>query len=585
MSARRRDRWYSSEGQRRIHRSAMESSKGPRQLISLVLLLILTLIAIQQVSDPKQVGRVATAIGLLPASQTASLPKGNAPKGNDNTASMGEQSVDSQVTGAQADEETQADEVVELSLFSTAPAIERLAQMFGHLLRSAPASVVSQLATQEWFSTDAEIPTKSIDERILQDQTEWLADSKNLLDRWIALSDSISNDHAALSTMRSFLDSIEESIVLGTSIPRDTTPVATAYRLALDRRLLDQFSDNTPWRTEDRVPLLRSTQRAIKIADAIQSRVLVPEILPAIAVPQLMGDTDALRGQAVRVWGRIALVDAVASLTTSDPRLQEYQVLWLQPDDGSNQPIIVHVPTTLKIPESLLTKDQSILVSGIVTKRRAYASQRGGEIAPVIVAAHVGPMKPSSDAPPVELTAIQKAMAAQWHAPQATIAWTPPVDVAGAMQRIEQRIGSRLPALVERVATSKWSEEGEIETLARDSVIQAILSGMNQVVPDVQLVADADTTSSDTNATPILSVSGIVTKVRAVPIAEPPFPGWPWKELYAFTLSPIESISPTEKTTSAQCVVLTQQVPTFWKSATTIRQPVVVRGLSVAFPS
>jgi hypothetical protein len=554
-------------------------------LISLVLLLILTLIAIQQVSDPKRVGRVATAIGLLPTSQTSSVPKGDDIATSSEEQSAPPQSADDQTTDAQANE------TLEMSLFSSDPAIERLSQMLGHLLRSAPAAVISQLATQEWFSTEAAIPTRPMDERVSQDQVEWFADSKNQLHRWIELSDSLSEDHAALSNLRSFLESIEESMVLGTSIPRDMSPVATAYRLALDRTLLNQFSDNTPWRTEDRVPLLRSTQRAIKIADAIQSGVLVPEILPAIAVPQLMGDTDVLRGKAVRVWGRIALVDTIASLTTADPRLQEYRVLWLQPDDGSNQPIIVHVPATLKIPESLLMKDQSILVSGIITKRRAYASQRGGEIAPVIVAAHVGPMKRSSDAPPVELSAIQKSMISRWNAPQSTIAWTPPVDVAGAMLRIEQRIGSRLPALVERVTTSQWSEDGGIETLAHDSVTQAILTGLNQVITDVILAANANTTSSDTKATQILSVSGIVTKVRTIPIAEPPFPGWSWKELYALNLSPFESSfptespSPTDRPASVQTVVLTQHIPALWKSATTIRQPVVIHGLSVAPPT
>jgi hypothetical protein len=198
-------------------------------------------------------------------------------------------------------------------------------------------------------------------------------------------------------------------------------------------------------------------------------------------------------------------------------------------------------------------------------------------------------MKLSSDTPPVELSAIQKSMAIQWNTPQSTIAWTPPVDVAGAMLRIEQRIGSRLPALVERVTTSQWNEEGEIETLARDAGIQATLSGLNQVIPDVKLAADA--IPSDTKATQILSVRGIVTKVRTIPIAEPPFPGWPWKELYAFTLSPFESSSPTEspsptdRPTPVQIVVLTQHIPALWKSATTIRQPVVVHGLSVIPPT
>ncbi|MFN9985949.1 MAG: hypothetical protein ACK52S_10390, partial [Pirellula sp.] len=79
MAPRRRERWYSIEGQRRNHETAMQSSHGPRRLISLVVLLVLTLIMIQQVSDPRRVARVAGAVGLLPGESSANpLTQSNA---------------------------------------------------------------------------------------------------------------------------------------------------------------------------------------------------------------------------------------------------------------------------------------------------------------------------------------------------------------------------------------------------------------------------------------------------------------------------------------------------------------------------
>ena len=62
----KRDRWYSMDGQNRSRYQASENSRGTRKIISLIILLGLVLILIQQTSDPQKVGQVATAIGLLP---------------------------------------------------------------------------------------------------------------------------------------------------------------------------------------------------------------------------------------------------------------------------------------------------------------------------------------------------------------------------------------------------------------------------------------------------------------------------------------------------------------------------------------
>ncbi|HUP79186.1 MAG TPA: hypothetical protein VM260_11580, partial [Pirellula sp.] len=71
-----RKRWYSPQGQGQLSSRARDQSSGTRRLASLLVLLVLVLILIQQTSDIRKVEQVATAIGLLqnesmlPPSQT-----------------------------------------------------------------------------------------------------------------------------------------------------------------------------------------------------------------------------------------------------------------------------------------------------------------------------------------------------------------------------------------------------------------------------------------------------------------------------------------------------------------------------------
>ena len=576
MTARRRERWYSMEGQRRIHRSALESTKGPRHLISLVVLLALTLIAMRQVSDPKRVGRVASAVGLLPSGKTASdTLSSEQEKVPEKAISPQPVHSNEKTDGSQAQEDPKLAATKAWILVSSSPDIESQAQILSRLLDAAPANLVSNLAFEYLIAKSSEIPMMELSENEVKERTAWLGDSKKQILRWTELSESLSRDHSLLTNLWKLFDRLSEPIAEEDLAPPELKDSFKAFQLALDRALLNQFADNTPWRSSDRVPLMRTTQRAVSIGEAVKDGTLVPEALPSVAIPQLMGDTDSLRGRTVRIAGQIALVDQAASLTVADPRISDYGVLWLRPDDGSNQPIIVHVPKSLAIPDEELAKDRSVIVSGIVAKRRAYASNRGGEIAPVVVAAHIQAFDPGAPIAFAGLTEEQRKSASIWQQPLPVKRWTPPADISGALERIEQRIGARIKPIEALVAEQSLDDPNFVDALACDQAVQATLDGLQRVTDEVQLAADPRGQGRGPKDSRIRECRGLITQVRRVPIEKEPFPGWPWKEVYVCSFEPGPADEP-----NSSCMIMTQHVPSQWLRTSELRQPVIARGLA-----
>lgn len=565
MAARRRERWYSMDGQRRSQRMALESNKGMRQLVSLVVLLALVLIAMRQVSDPQRVGRVASAVGLLPVQPTDA---------NDFAVNNGPQraATPNQIAGGG----TAYEEKVTRTLVSSDPEIESQALILHRLLDAASASVLSNLAFEYLIAPESQLPAIELSDKDVKERAEWLESSKKQILRWTELSESVSREHAQLSNLWKLLDRLSEPF---NTEDWETGVSNQAFRLALDRALLSQFSDNTPWRSSDRIPLMRLTQRAVDIGGAIAQGKLVPEILPAISIPQVMGDTDSLRGRAVRISGRIALVDQPASMTVADPRINEYGVLWLRPDDGSNQPIIVHVPKSLGIPAETWKKDQAVLVSGLVAKRRAYASNRGGDIAPVMVACYLQDVEATGGVISAKLTEEQRRSAAIWQQPLPAKRWKPPADISGALERIEKRIGARIGPLETRISEISFDDPEALDALARNEGLQATLDGLLRVVEEVELVSDPLGRGRSPRDSRIRGCRGMVTQVRRIPIEKEPFPGWQWKELYVCTLEPYHGDQ-----TSSPCTIITQRVPSSWLIASELRQPVVAMGLAFDAP-
>jgi len=578
MAAKRRERWYSIEGQRRSHRHALEATRGSRQLISLVLLLALILIAMRQVSDPQKVGRVATAIGLLPDPKAARLAPEDAPEQGSGTASELPHASQDAPEPQDAEGLPDAATLESVSLRSEAETVAIQADALAQLFLQAPSAVMSELVGQ-WLhlrETAGPIPGEAPTDS--EELRAWASGAQQTLARWIDASDSIAGDHVALiSLQRMFLamtsDDANKEKEVEVTVAEETR---RAMHLALDRHLLRAFADNTPWRTSDRIPLVRTTQRAMRLHQGFREGWLFPEMIPSVSVPQLMTQTDSYRGHAVRVTGTVVKVDSSATMRLRSSDEMRYDVVWLKPGDASGQPIIVHVPEELQDSGVLLTPDRNVSVVGLLAKRRAYASQRGGDVAPVLVAASIQAAS-EPGAPTPALSSLQRAVAQRWHAAESASPWSPPADTLGALQRVHQRLASRL-ALLEPLSQSATPDDREaILRLGNNESVLAALLGLSKVAEEVDLLTRAEGMLVPDSQVRLVRLSGTVTQTFRIPIETSPFPGLDWREVFACIVEqqPIGNAPPIT------WIALAPTAPMDWVRAPELRQPAIAKGIAL----
>ncbi|MBM3963751.1 MAG: hypothetical protein FJ308_01605 [Planctomycetes bacterium] len=650
MAPRRRERWYSIEGQRRNHESAKQSSHGPRRLISLVILLVLTLMMIQQVSDPRRVAKVAGAVGLLPnetiaspltQSSTGSIANGVADSGRPSASGPPEMlSIWKLANGKSSNPNIKANEnsgelensvehfgdgptdeqLQDLFLFHGDPAIQLQSEILESLLVSSSSGLLFQLCRSE-FGASAKVKSSSTssleagagDSKSQLDTVhgdvgaEWFQSAQSKLTRWIELSDSKSLEHGILvelsRTFERWGELRDDSNGSGASGDGGASSMAAptadsmsrfqrAFQLALDRRLLYTFSDNTPWKSNERWPLTRTTQRAVALHEAIKAGWILPEMVPSTSIPQLVSLTDELRGKGVRISGTIKLVDREAEVGVSGGQEITYGVVWLQPDDLSNQPVVVHVPDAIHSPHTLMAKDTPVTVTGLLTKRRAYASARGGEIAPVIVAADLrSPMLAGTPAP--TLSSLQQSIAKAIASPTSG-SWQPPIDYEGPKQLIVEKLGSRLDTIVAMSRSSDATDLSRVRDYAVSENTIGILLGLERFQEEIEILTQRGPVSlppmepSDHQPSHpqkrLRRIQGIVRSVVPVPIEQPPFPGLEWKQLYAVTvLSPPSqfdaAMAANDVSEGSTTIAITKEVPSYWLQSNAIGQPCELIGL------
>lgn len=564
MSPKRRERWYSMDGQRRIHQSALQSNAGPRRLISLIVLLVLVLIMIQQVSDPKKVGKVAGAVGLLPQSNTASPsnPSGassvlapqsptDLPKSTDLPS---EQVPDGLSTAVEA-----------LGLASPDPDVERQSQVLEVLLKNLPDDVKATLADRLFGILDQRAP-QSPDPTASDRQAGlklWSSDAQRSIVRWIDLSDSTTADHAMLTEVR-------ESLERWTQLE----PLAGFQRslqLAMDRALMSDLSDNTPWKTTERLALARLLVRASDLSRQFDTSIRI-DAVPTIAIPQLLSQTDTLRGRCFRTLGTIGRIDQPSSMELADGRKLNYSVFWLRPEDLSDQPINVYVPEGVAAARELQVGD-SLQVAGLIAKRRAYASKRGGEIAPVLIATGLlladasEPQGPSL-ANNGQSLGISKELARLRN----PIPWIPPVDRQIPLDLVERALSGHLGKI-----PFGSSETNDVDSLAKNPSVLASLATVLKFQNEIDTVVSSDNSAMLAVAPNPLEFQGQgllgawhgqVIEARTIRIDPNLMPGLGWKEVYALKLAP-------------NLQVIAKDVPALWLSASALNQPICVQGLGL----
>lgn len=586
MSPKRRERWYSMDGQRRIHQSALQSNAGPRRLISLIVLLVLVLIMIQQVSDPKKVGKVAGAVGLLPQTSQNDATQNHATQNNAEmpSNSLGTSSGRAPESPPEIPSSQVSDGlsgVVEgLGLASPDPDVERQSQVLEVLLKNLPDEVKATLAERLFGIIDQKapqspVPTASDRQASLK---LWSSDAQRSIQRWIDLSDSTTADHAMLNALLERLERWTQLEPMAPG-PESLAGFQRSLQLAFDRALMSDLSDNTPWKTTERLALARLLVRASDLFRQLDPSIRI-DAVPTIAIPQLLSQTDTLRGRCFRTQGTIGRIDQPSSMELADGRKLNYMVFWLKPEDLSDQPINVYVPEGVAAARELQVGD-SLQVAGLIAKRRAYASKRGGEIAPVLIATglllDVAPeLQGSSLANNGQSLMISKELARLRN----PMPWTPPVDRQIPLDLVERALSGHLgkiPFGSSKSNDKTKDESNDVDSLARNPSVLASLATVLKFQNEIDTVVSGENSA-------LLSVApnpeefqgqgllgawhGQVIEARTLRIDPNLMPGLGWKEVYALKLAP-------------NLQVIAKDVPALWLSASELNQPICVQGLGL----
>jgi hypothetical protein len=455
-----------------------------------------------------------------------------------------------------------------LGLASPDPDVERKAQVLELLLRNLPKEVKATLADRLFGIIDqtaAESSTSHFSQSSDPDASlsRWSTEAQQLVLRWIDLSDSTSPDHAMLISVR---ENLELWIQRESKAPLSESQAffQRSMQLAMDRTLMSDLSDNTPWKTTERLALARLLVRAASLSYRSDNTIPI-DAVPTIAIPQLLSQTDTLRGRCFRTQGTIGRIDQPSSIELANGRKLTYSVFWLRPEDLSDQPINVYVPEGVAANRELQVGD-SLQVAGLIAKRRAYASQRGGEIAPVLIA-----------------TGLLLDNAPQSKGPSSAIAnelarlrnpkfWIPPVDRQAPLNLVEQALSGHLGKIPFTPSKTIDSETIDLQSLVSNPSALATLATVLKFQSEIDTVVQGDNSAMlaiDPNPNGLLGAwHGQVTEVRTLRIDSNLLPGLGWREVYALKLAP-------------NLHVIAKEVPALWRTASQLNQPIYVQGLGL----
>ena len=509
----KRDRWYSMDGQSRSRYQASESSRGTRKIVSLVILLGLVVILIQQTSDTKKVEQVATAIGLLPD------PK--APKQSDNPTQIASNDTQSN-PGLSSPKKTMQDdrELVyeKIALRTNNLTVKAYAEIWKVVLKLATPATLQKIARAS-FADQA--PTETASTGSIDGVQEWIAEVQTQLDKWLQID---SENSATNNASDRFLDPILlrftslfqkwsekwAAPAFEEKVPEveDWSFFQRGFQLALDRALLEMIEDNSPWRSNERLPFLRSWQRTSVLRDALASGMTGPSQIPKVEVSQLMSVAASLRSSPIRFYGTIARLDKPDSIREPGFEAIEYEIFWLRPDDMSQQPVKVYAPRN-NIDQSIeLVENKQVMICGFFFKRFAYASQQGPEVAPMLMAAYVGSTTASVRESTTELLQFDTTFS------RLEPSWTPPVDLSKPYGIAKERLATSMSGL--------FMDNVDLESLSNRVDLELIrpLLAVNTLSPEIHLLAESRKNWPVAKRGSIARIDGVVTRIE--PISLPP---------------------------------------------------------------
>ena len=424
MSRHKRERWYSLDGQSHSRSTAYARSSGTRRVVSLIILLALVLVLIQQTSDTKKVEQVATAIGLLPNPNQGSDP----------------QSIDSvyiePTLVSNPDNREWIYESIALETANQEVQINRW--IWEALLKRASPSTVASLA-QKFFAKTVEPSQEDNSTAKLSELQSWFTDSQILLSQWSTIESQNAEalfldeqakdqqakvDESPIPRFIVWLNTHEELFGTGAvgGLLDKSDEMLRGLKLALDSKLLEGVFDCEPWWPKEHGTVIRTWQRLGLLRDLLANNQTSLASIPKVIVPQIVSETHSIRGRPIRLEGTIVKLDRKQSIEKSGFGQWSYQDVWLRPNDASNQPVCVSVPVSNVDNNTKIVEGTQVVVCGFFIKRIAYASERGAEVGPVILAAYVGPRNAKSNPPEVPWIEFS----ASWT--RKGPSWSPPVD-------------------------------------------------------------------------------------------------------------------------------------------------------------
>ena len=528
---------------------------------------------IQQVSDPKKVGKVAGAVGLLPQStQNNATQNSTATPGTSSGTSSGRAPESPPDLPSSQVSDGLSAAIEGLGLASPDPDVERQSQALEVLLKNLSDEVKTTLADRLFGIIDQRAP-QSPDPTASDRQAAlklWSSDAQRSILRWIDLSDSTTADHAMLNAVRESLERWTQLEPLA-PLPESLSGFQRSLQLAMDRALMSDLSDNTPWKTTERLALARLLVRASDLFRQLDPSIRI-DAVPTIAIPQLLSQTDTLRGRCFRTQGTIGRIDQPSSMELADGRKLNYSVFWLRPEDLSDQPINVYVPEGVAAARELQVGD-SLQVAGLIAKRRAYASKRGGEIAPVLIA--TGLLlddAPEPQGPSLANNGQSLGISKELARLRNPMPWIPPVDRQIPLDLVERALSGHFGKI-----PFGSSKSNDVDSLARNPSVLASLATVLKFQNEIDTVVSGENSA-------MLSVApnpeqfqgqgllgawhGQVIEARTLRIDPNLMPGLGWKEVYALKLAP-------------NLQVIAKDVPALWLSASELNQPICVQGLGL----
>lgn len=495
-----RQRWYSVQGQSRIHTNALQQSSGTRRLISLLVLLGMVLILIQQTSDVKKVEKVATAIGLLPTPNSLSLSQTSLLPSLDPTT-LRENPL------------TPDDSVLEEVALEAANATVRVyQQVWASLLRRAPVSVVAAMS-RKLFRRPSVNTNEILPEIPWAGVPEWYDASSIQLAQWHEIETENATGQSASkqnSPIPLFMEAFQKhdgwfafSISSESEVSQES--FFRGLRIALDERLLEQIVDNSPWWSTDWLPFIRTWQRAEILRELIASRVAHPQHFTLLNASQLQLSGHGHRGRPIRFDGTVFQVDDSASIAETGFANFEYRAFWLRPDDTSEQPIKVYARSENIDGNVKLEKDSHVSLVGFFLKKIAYKSQRGQEFSPLLLAAYVAPFGVADTA-----DTGNPFLKSQQSSPRDQ-PWQPPVDTNNALSIVRPSLEKAFSTIDDQALVDAFL--GVNASAAMKPILE-----LERLAPEFDFLLKQRSQWPVTDSVAVAQFTGIVTKVEIIKI-------------------------------------------------------------------